>query len=72
MVSGGTMKTKITFEELAQLPFFEGVATLSLVRRGEIELFLGDVLMTEWQVEKIVEEVVRALQGMPRVVEIYR
>ncbi len=72
MVSGGTMKTKITFEELAQLPFFEGVATLSLVRRGEIELFLGDVLMTEWQVEKIVEEVVRALQGMPRVVEVYR
>ncbi|WP_298667956.1 hypothetical protein [uncultured Methanofollis sp.] len=66
------MKTKITFEELAQLPFFEGVATLSLVRRGEIELFLGDVLMTEWQVEKIVEEVVRALQGMPRVVEVYR
>jgi hypothetical protein len=66
------MKTKITFEELAQLPFFEGVATLSLVRRGEIELFLGEVPVTAWQVEKIVGEVVRALQGSPQVAEVYR
>jgi hypothetical protein len=66
------MKTKITFEELAQLPFFEGIATLSLVRRGEIELFLGEVPVTAWQVEKIVKEVVRALEGTPQFTEIYR
>jgi hypothetical protein len=72
MEGGGTMKTKITFEELAQLPFFEGVATLSLVRGGEIELFLGEVPLTVWQVEKVVGEVVRALQGAPQLAEIYR
>lgn len=66
------MKTRITFEELAQLPFFEGIATLALVRQGEIKLFLGEVPLTAWQVEKIVEEVVRALRGTPQAAEIYR
>lgn len=66
------MKTRITFEELAQLPFFEGIATLALVRLGEIELFLGEVPVTGRQVEHMIEEVVWALQGPPQVAELYR
>lgn len=66
------MKTRITFEELAQLPFFEGVVTLSFLRTGEYELFFGDIPLGREEVDKIVEEVVRALRGTPQAAEIYR
>ncbi|TAJ45440.1 hypothetical protein [Methanofollis fontis] len=57
------MNEAITFEELAEMNLFEGIAALSLIRRGDLTLRVGDRTAGRAQVEKMMKDLLRVLEG---------
>lgn len=57
------MRDTITFEELVDMPFFEGLAALSLISRGDLILVVGGRQARGPQVEKMVGDIVRIMTG---------
>ncbi|QYZ79449.1 hypothetical protein E2N92_08410 [Methanofollis formosanus] len=56
------MKKELSFEDLVEMPFFEGLAALALARRGDLTLMVGERPAGADQVEKMVDEIVRMLR----------
>ncbi|MBP2146742.1 hypothetical protein J2129_002196 [Methanofollis sp. W23] len=63
------MTTQISFDDLVEMPFFEGIVALALAQMGELTLVVGERPARSDQVEKMVDEIVRTLrpEDMPRV-----
>lgn len=56
------MTTQISFDDLAAMPFFEGLVTLALVQMGDLTLMVGEQPARSDQLEKMVDEIVRTLR----------
>jgi hypothetical protein len=56
------MKKQISFEDLVEMPFFEGLAALALARMGELTLVVAEQPVRSDQLEKMVDEIVRTLR----------
>jgi len=57
------MKESITFEELVEMPLFEGLAAISLITRGDLNLMVGGRSARKSQIEKMVGDLVRIMAG---------
>lgn len=57
------MRDTITYEELVDMPFFEGLAAVSLISRGDLNLIVGGRQARRSQIEKMVEDIVRIMTG---------
>jgi len=57
------MRDTITFEELVDMPFFEGLAAVSLIGRGDLTLIVGGRSARKSQIEKMIGDIVRIMTG---------
>jgi hypothetical protein len=57
------MRDTINFEELVEMPFFEGLAAVSLISRGDLNLIVGGRSAQRSQIKKMVEDIVRIMTG---------